>query len=131
MTNKELVTGFFMEGYAHHNYEFLMEHMASDYLDHSPCQAKSNKECVDVLKNTEKNFTDMQVCIQDMVEEDNKVAVRVLFTAIHNGEIFDIAPTGKKISFEALETFRIHNGLIVESWGYWPDDAIREFLLKE
>ena len=29
MTNKDLVTGFFMEGYVHHNYDFLMEIMAA------------------------------------------------------------------------------------------------------
>ena len=32
MTNKELIIGFFMEGYVHHNYDFLMDHMAADYF---------------------------------------------------------------------------------------------------
>ena len=40
MTNKELVIGFFMEGYVHHNYDFLMENMAADYFDNSPCAAR-------------------------------------------------------------------------------------------
>lgn len=131
MTNKELVTGFFMEGYVHHNYDFLMKIMAEDYLDHSPCAAKSNQECVDVLKNTEKMFSNMQVDILDLIEENNKVAVRAYFTGVHSGEAFGIAPTGKIISFEALEIFRIENGLIVESWGYWPDAYIKECIVME
>ena len=131
MTNKKLVTGFFMEGYVHHNYDFLMKNMASDYLDHSPCAAKSNQECVDVLKNTEKMFSDMQVDILDLIEENEKVAVRAYFTGTHIGEAFGTAPTGKRISFEALEIFRIENGLIVESWGYWPDTYIKELLNTE
>ena len=46
MTNKELVIAFFMEGYVHHNYDFLMKNMAADYFDNSPCAARSNQECV-------------------------------------------------------------------------------------
>lgn len=129
MTNKDLVTGFFMEGYVHHNYDFLMEIMAADYFDHSPCAARSNQACVDVLKNTEKTFTDMKVEILDLIEENSKVTVRVRFTATHSAEFYDIQPTGKRISFEALEIFRIEHGLIVESWGYWPDMSIRELLI--
>ncbi len=131
MTNKELVTGFFMEGYVHHNYNFLMENMAEDYLDHSPCAAKSNQECVDVLRNTEKTFSDMQVDILDLIEENNKVTVRAYFTGVHSGEAFGIAATGKIIRFEALEIFRIENGLIVESWGYWPDAYIKECIAMD
>ncbi len=40
-----------------------------------------------------------------------------------------IAATGRSISFEALENFKVVNGKIVESWGYWPDKEI-EALLK-
>ncbi len=131
MTNKELVTAFFMEGYVSHNYEYLLKIMADDYLDHSPCTAKSNLECVNVLKNTEKIFVDMKVDIQDLIEEDNKVTVRAVFFGIHSSEAYGIAPTGKQVSFEALEIFRIKNGKIVESWGYWPDTLIMQRLKNE
>ena len=128
MTNKELVTGFFVEGYVRHNYDFLMEHMAADYLDHSPCAARTNAECVAVLKNTEQTFGDMQVEISDLIEEDNKVTIRAQFTGTHRGPVYGLAPTGKTIQFEALEIFRIADGKIVESWGYWPDAQIKELL---
>ena len=58
----------------------------------------------------------------------DRVAVRVRFTGAHSGEIMGIAPSGKQISFEALEIFRIENDRIVESWGYWPDLHIKELL---
>lgn len=130
MTNKEVVTGFFLEGYVRHNYDFLMEHMAADYYDHSPCAARTNLECVNVLKGTEKTFTDMEAEILDLIEEDNKVAVRVQFTATHSAEAYGIPATGKRIRFEALEVFRMENQRIAESWGYWPDMGIKEKLAK-
>ena len=128
MTNKELVIGFFREGYVRHNYDFLMEHMAADYFDNSPCAARTNLECVNILKSTEKTFSDMEVEILDLIEEDNKVAVRAQFTATHSAQAYGIPATGKRICFEALEVFRMENQLIAESWGYWPDLQIRELL---
>ena len=101
MTNKELVCGFFMEGYVHHNYDFLMEHMAADYFDNSPCAARTNQECVKILKSTEKTFTDMAVEVLDLIEEGNKVAIRARFTATHSAE----------------------------AWGYWPDMQIQALLM--
>ena len=130
MTNKEIVIGFFNEGYVHHNYDFLMEHMAADYFDNSPCAARTNQECVNILKNTEKTFTDMDVDILDLIEEDNKVVVRIRFSVTHSAEIYGIPATGKRICFEALEIFKLKNGLIVESWGYWPDMQIKELLIN-
>ena len=130
MTNKELVIGFFMEGYVHHNYDFLMEHMAMDYFDNSPCAARTNLECVNVLKGTEQIFPDMQVEILDLIEEHERIAVRARFTGTHSAELCGVPATGKKISFEALEIFRMENSKIVESWGYWPDMQILELLTK-
>ena len=131
MTNKEFVTGFFMEGYVRHNYDFLLKNMAQNYFDNSPCAARTNLACVNILKNTEKMFADMEVKILDMLEEGNKVAVCVRFTATHNAEAYGVPRTGKQISFEALEIFRIEKGRIAESWGNWPDMQICEMLKKQ
>ena len=130
MTNKEVVTGFFLEGYVHHNYDFLMEHMAADYFDNSPCAARTNLECVNVLKGTAQIFSDMQVEILDLMEEQEKIAVRARFSGTHSAEIYGIPATGKQICFEALEIFRMENGKIAESWGCWPDMQILELLTK-
>ena len=130
MTKKELIIGFFMEGYVHHNYDFLMEHMTANYFDNSPCAAGTNLECVNVLKSTEQIFPDMQVDILDLIEEHERIAVQARFTGTHSAELCGVPATGKKISFEALEIFRIENGKIAESWGYWPDMQILELLTK-
>ena len=123
MTNKEIIRKFFLYGYVNLDFEALHEIVAKDYLDHSPCHARSCDECIAALKNTASSFSDMETEIQDMIEEDDKVAVRILFTCIHRGG-YNIPETGNKVSFEALETFRLEDGMIVESWGYWPNTTI-------
>ena len=73
-------------------------------------------------------FPDMQVEILDLIGKNDKVAVRVRFTGTHSAPFCGMDATGKKISFEALEIFRLSNGKIAESWGYWPDASILECL---
>lgn len=42
----------------------------------------------------------------------------------HIGNCMGVLPTGKKIAFEAMENFKVVNGKVTESWGYWPDMEI-------
>lgn len=56
------------------------------------------------------------------------VATRVLYDGIHIGTCMGVPATGKHITFEALENFKVENGKITESWGYWPDKEIEQKL---
>lgn len=130
MTNKEIVTQFFLDGYVQGNYNNVLDILAVDYLDHSPCAARSNQECVNILKNTAASFRNMQVQICELIEENDKVAVRASFSCTHTGMAFDVPATNKDVQFEALEIFRISGNKIAESWGYWPDSLIKKQLLE-
>lgn len=131
MAPKELVTRFFIEGYVNRNYDFVMECMSEDYIDHSPAGARSNADAVGILKIVAGQFSDLRLEMLDVFAEDGMVATRVLYDGIHAGECMGIPATGKRIQFEALENFLVRDGKIVESWGYWPDKEIEGKLLAE
>lgn len=128
LTPKELVVKFFEEGYTNHNYDFVMACVAENYIDHSPASARSNADAVGILKIVAEQFSDLTVQVLDAFAEGGMVATRVLYEGIHTGTCMNIPATGKRISFEALENFRVDNGRIMESWGYWPDKEIEEKL---
>ncbi|WP_294466755.1 ester cyclase [uncultured Ruminococcus sp.] len=128
MNNKELVVSFFMEGYANHNYDYIMECVAENYIDHSPAGARSNADAVNILKIVEGQFADLKIKVLDVFYENDMVATRILYDGIHIGTCMGIPATGKHISFEALENFKVVDGKIVESWGYWPDKEIEQKL---
>ena len=44
-------------------------------------------------------FPDFHNTIADLIAEDNKVVARLTYSATHRGEIFGVAPTGKKIEY--------------------------------
>ena len=124
MTNKEIVQGFFIEAYQNHNYNFVMEYFSDDYFDHSPAGARSNKDAIEVLKSVPEMFGELKIEILDLFEEGGMVGTRIRFQGVHIGNCMGVLPTGKKIAFEALENFKVVNGKVTESWGYWPDMEI-------
>ncbi len=130
MTDKQIVTSFFIEGYTNKNFDFVMECMADDYIDNSPASARSNKDAVNILKIVANMFGDLKVEVVDIFAENGMVATRVRYDGIHIGECMGIPATNKRIVFEALENFKVENGKIVESWGYWPDKEIEKMLLS-
>ena len=73
-------------------------------------------------------FPDYTACIS---AEGGMVATRILYDGVHTGTCMGIPATGKHITFEALENFKVENGKITESWGYWPDKEIEQKLKSE
>ena len=128
MTNTEIVNRFFKEGYENKNYAEVIDLVAEDYIDHSPAGARSNAQAVEILKIVAGMFSDLSIKMLDIFAENDLVATRVLYDGVHSVECMGIPATGKRISFEALENFKVVNGKIVESWGYWPDKEIEEKL---
>lgn len=128
MSDKELVTRFFIEGYQNKNYDFVLKCLSENYIDHSPAGARSNRDAVNILIAVSKMFGDMQIGIEDIFSENGMVATRIRYQAFHIGECMGIAATGRSITFEALENFKVTDGKIVESWGYWPDKDIEVLL---
>lgn len=127
---KEIVYQFFKEGYENKNYDSVMEYVAVDYIDHSPAGARSNAEAVNILKIVAGQFSDMKIQVLDLFSEKDMVATRILYNGTHTGTCMGIPATGKRIRFEALENFKVVDGKIVESWGYWPDKEIEQKLLE-
>lgn len=59
---------------------------------------------------------DVSITIHDTVQEPGKVAVRAEISGTHSGELFGIAPTGKKVSFRLHEFHTVKEGLITTTW---------------
>lgn len=131
LSPKDIVVKFFEDGYTNRNYDFVMTCMAEDYIDNSPASARSNADAVGILKIVADQFSNLTVKVLDVFAEGGMVATRILYDGIHTGTCMGIPATGKHITFEALENFRVENGKITESWGYWPDKEIEQKLKSE
>ena len=61
-------------------------------------------------------FPDMQLTVEDMIAEGEKVVVRSAFSGTHQGELFGIPATGKRVTRTSVIIFRLAKGEIVEGW---------------
>ena len=59
---------------------------------------------------------DVHIIIHDLLQEPGKTAVRAEISGTHLGELFGIAPTGKRVSFRLHEFHTFANGLITTTW---------------
>ena len=131
LSPKDIVVKFFEDGYTNKNYDFVMTCVAENYIDHSPASARSNADAVGILKIVAHQFSNLTVKVLNVFAEGGMVATRVLYDGIHSGTCMGIPATGKHITFEALENFKVEKGKITESWGYWPDKEIEQKLQSE
>jgi steroid delta-isomerase-like uncharacterized protein len=73
-------------------------------------------------------FPDLNVTVEEVMAEGDRVAARVTMRGTHCGEFQGIAPTGKRVEVRAMDMFRISDGKIVEHWGHADDPS--DFLRK-
>ena len=61
-------------------------------------------------------FPDIYLTIEDMVLEEDKVALRYTWTGTFKGKMGDIAPTGKKVTQTVFGIGRYEGGKVAEMW---------------
>jgi predicted ester cyclase len=52
-----------------------------------------------------------------LVTDEDKIAVAYTMTGTHQGEFMGVAPTGRKIRARGVQIARFQDGKMVERWG--------------
>jgi len=73
-------------------------------------------------------FPDYHNTIEDLIAEEDKVAVRVICRGTHRAEFMGIAPTGRSVEFSAVSIFRFAGGKVVERWNNTDNLALLQQL---
>lgn len=61
-------------------------------------------------------FPDLQITIEDLIGEGDRVAWRLAVSGTHEAEFRGVPATGNTVKFAAQYIFRFDNGKIVERW---------------
>ena len=117
--NKDVIRSLY-EVLNRHNPDLLDEFMASDYVDapNTPFELRGLESVKQYYADVYRGFPDFHVAIEDIITEGDKVWVLGKLTGIHTGEWeffgMTFAPTDKKLTWTAVNIFRIVDGKIVE-----------------
>jgi steroid delta-isomerase-like uncharacterized protein len=73
-------------------------------------------------------FPDLHMEIEEIFSSEERVAHRWTMSGTHEGEIMEIAPTGRRIEIAGIEINRIERGKIAESWAISDSAGLRQQL---
>ncbi|WP_447742391.1 ester cyclase [Variovorax boronicumulans] len=101
------------------NYALFDELFADSFLDHTPqpnC-TPDKAGALGLYKTLRAAFPDFHADIHWQRVDGDVVTTFKTYHGTHQGEVFGIAPTGRKIHFETVDVMRVQDGKITEHWG--------------
>lgn len=101
--------------------DLLDEIVAPDFVDHDPTPGQVEglaglKQAVGLFRAA---FPDGEMTVNELVAERDMVYARVTLRGTHAGEYAGAEPSGRFVTAEGVETFRIAHGKIVEGWSWY------------
>lgn len=68
------------------------------------------------MKHVQGIFPDFHNTIEVLLAEGDRVSAQLTYSGTHRGEIFGIAPTGRRIRYSGVGIFQIGSGRVVDGW---------------
>lgn len=87
-----------------------------DDIPLAPGQSPGPEGIKPIIRSVQQAFPDVRITIHDMVQEPGRIGVRAEISGTHQGELFGIAPTGKKVSFRLHEFHTFAGDRIASTW---------------
>ena len=117
--NRVLLRRYVEEVWDNQNLAAVDDFLSPNYKRHrSPTMAPLNRqEQKQLLMRFRQAFPDIQLEVEEVLSEDNRIAFRSTIRATHQGELLGIEPTGKQITVGLVDVIHIEDGQFVEQWG--------------
>jgi predicted ester cyclase len=95
------------------------ELLDAQFVDHNPMPGQSPGPAGfrEWIRAARAAIPGLTATVQDVVANPDRLAARVRYRGTHGGTFLGMAPTGRKVDFEAFHFARFRNGRIVEWWG--------------
>jgi steroid delta-isomerase-like uncharacterized protein len=125
-----LVRRFITEIFEQGDLESVDELCADDFIGHTWGNAdKSGLKAA--MERVAKGLADAHFQIEDMIAEDDRVAVRVTASARQVGEFMGMPASGRSYQIGEIHIFRIRDGKVAEHWHEYNPAALMKQLGPE
>jgi steroid delta-isomerase-like uncharacterized protein len=82
-----------------------------------PIEATGAKLLKEVFGRLLRAYPDLQITVEDLVEEGDKIVSRQTVTGTHQGEYMGLPPSGRAVTYNEIFIVRFAGGRIAETWG--------------
>ena len=117
--NKKIIRDYIEKVINTGNIEGIDKYISEDYTEifdgkKYPLGIEGAKEHIRGVRAT---YFNLHLRIDNQIAENEYVATCITATGIHNGELINIKPTGKPVTFTGVNIDKVVNGKIVEHRG--------------
>lgn len=123
---RRLVEELFNRG----NEAVVDELIAPDAVDHDPVPGfpEGREGLKAMVRAFRAAFPDGRTVIDELFVADDRVVARYTYTGTHQGELFGIAPTGRRVTAKGIDIVRAKGSTLVEHWGAFDQLALLQQL---
>jgi len=115
--NRELVRRFIRDVFEEGRTESVDEFVADDFDSQTWGPTGSGKaELKAAVARVAGALADVAFVVEDIIAEDDRVAVRLTASATQVGGFMGLAPSGKRYTISEIHIFRIAGVYLVEHW---------------
>ena len=114
--NKILLRRYIEERWNERKFGLTDELVSPDFVLHTPSGDVNLEAFNEAIAAYLGSFPDSHVSIEDLVAEEDRVAMRYSFRGTHRGEFMGIAMTGKHTFCVGMAFYRVAAGRLAEGW---------------
>ncbi len=116
--NKAIIRRWIEEGWNRGNLDVADELYAADFFAESMEDGVEDlqgiKDVKEMVRRIRTAFPDIHFSIDYLIAEADMVVGAFTLQGTHQGDLYDLAPTGRRVQFKAIDVWRIQDGKISE-----------------
>lgn len=115
--NKALVRRFIDEIFLKGDFGSVDELLTGDFTPHTWGDMQPGRDGLKAaIERVSAGLSDAKMTIDEMIAEDDRVAVRLTSSAKQTGEFMGMPPSGKRYEIGEIHIFRLRDGRVAEHW---------------
>ena len=130
--NKEILKNYFDNVVNKHDLTGFKKVFADNYIWHTmdgrDVHSEKDSTHISTLRMVFTAIPDIQYSIENIISENDLVAVNTTVTGTAKAEYFGFSPALKKVEFKQMFFFRLSNKKITEEWEVLDMDRIKDKL---
>jgi predicted ester cyclase/mannose-6-phosphate isomerase-like protein (cupin superfamily) len=99
-----------------HDPNLVDEFVAVNYVNHNPFVADGREANREFWAAFFAALPDLEATMEDLVVTVDRVVGRLAYRGTHQGELFGIPASGRRIEMRSIDIWRVANGEFVEHW---------------
>jgi predicted ester cyclase len=117
-SNAAIVRSLIQRFFNDHNPSLAKEYFVPDFKWHggSVGNYQGVENYASAMAGFFRGFPDAHAVEQELIECGDKVTARFVVDATHQGELWGVQPTGRKIRWDAIMIYRLVDGKVSEQW---------------